>query len=99
MKLNKLKDIVINILREIPETRKSDFRLYAEVLRKLDFDLTNTTLHMFLYTASYYDAPPFESVSRARRLAQKLYPELKDKKVAEFRAEKEQEFIEFSLGL
>lgn len=98
MKLEKLHKIVKKVLEEKPEARKNDFRLYAEVLREFDFDLVKTSLHMFLFTAQYYDAPPFESVSRCRRKVQKEYPELKDTKTAKARQEKEQEYFEYSIS-
>jgi hypothetical protein len=40
----------------------------------------------------FYNLPAFESITRARRKLQALYPTLKDNVVAELREEKEEEF-------
>ena len=86
------KKIVLEVLEENKHARKDDFRLYAEVLRKMNIDIKRWSLGFFLYTAKeFFKAPAFESVSRARRLVQKKRPDLVDAETAEARAKAEEE--------
>ena len=91
--------IVLEVLEENEKARKNDFRLYAEVLRKMNVDIKSCSLWLFLYTAKeFFKAPAFESVSRARRLVQKKRPDLVDAETAEKRAKAEEEIKKYVKG-
>ena len=94
MKIRKLAEIVKEILIFVPETRTSDKLLIGEIAKEFGHDPNYD---------SYYDIandkkfPSFESITRARRKVQELYPDLRVEKVAESRTNKETEYIEFAL--
>lgn len=73
MKLNKIKTIVEECLKNDVSARNSDWKLYEDVCKKLGIS-ENITLHEIVENSK--SLPTFESVSRARRKAQEtgLYP-------------------------
>ena len=90
-----MKEIVKQILIENENTRKDDFVLIYEVINKITGGYANRM--MLSDVANFhvrYGIPSFESITRARRNVQKEMPELKEKKMAEIRANEEKEFRE-----
>lgn len=90
-----VKGIVKQILIENKKTRKDDFVLIYEVINKITGGYAK--LMMLSDVANLhikYGIPSFESITRARRNVQKEMPELKEKKMAEIRANEEKEFME-----
>ena len=96
MKLNKLKDLVLNILQDKPKTRDSDRILYDEFLKKIGVDTHYMTAYEMLHNP---DMPSIESVGRARRKAQEEHPELKASAgVEKRRMEMYNDYLEFARG-
>ena len=90
-------NLVKSILEENEQSRNSDSFLYLQLLKKKNIDLQNLTVAEFLLHMKELDAPPFESVRRARQKLQAKYPELAaTAKVKEARAEQEQEYYAFA---
>ena len=77
--LQKLTDIVKEILQEDESTRSSDKYLYYAVCKRLNDTALDDKLGDFLLTFSDYNLPQFESVGRARRKIQAQFPELRPK--------------------
>lgn len=97
-KLQKVEDVVKNVLERYPETRADDFKLIFAVYREIDF--FHTTKELFcevMLNHKKYGLPAFESVSRARRKIQKDNPELSNKKIQEARINKTSEYISYAI--
>lgn len=94
-KLNQLKEIVTRILTEREDARKDDFVLYSHVLNEMGVP-SNFDMRTMLHNHIVFGLPPFASVTRARRQAQKENPELKDANMVVIRAAKEIEYKEFA---
>ena len=96
MTLNKLKDLVLDILKNKSITRNSDRLLYDEVCTELGYDTHRMTAYEMLHNTSM---PSIESVGRARRKAQEEHPELRaTSQVSSRRMEKFSEYLEFARG-
>lgn len=92
-KLLVVKNLVHEILIQIPETRASDKLLIIEVYKKLGVPPTSSLGSVF--TNPYL--PTFESIGRARRKCQELHPELRPPKInQQMRLEMEQNYREFA---
>lgn len=88
-----IQNIVKQTLEEYPETRKSDMELIVKVASK--FAPTNTS---FAYCCFMLEKKgvSFESITRARRKMQHLYPNLRDEDAQKIRAtEEENYYIEY----
>lgn len=90
------------ILWEIPETRNSDNRLYAEILKEYGKRAGVNALTMsvgdFLKIHKAYGIPTIESVGRCRRKAQEQNEGLRAvEEVQEGRFENETEYIRFGV--
>ena len=97
MKLRKVEEYVTKILEENKKARKSDYVLYAEVLKKFNFS-GDIYLYDFLYNyTTKWQIPSFKTVERARRKVQGERPELKDKIVDDLRFEQQKDYIEYAL--
>ena len=99
--LKTTKALVTVILEQDERARNSDSHLYFRVINtiadKHNIDLTKIPVIDFLLNLKKSPFPPFESVRRSRQKIQRACPELAAcKKVAECRAEKEEEFLEFA---
>lgn len=93
MKRGKVKELVLQTLKENEKTRKDDFLLVYEVILKI----TNKEFITFKELSIdhvYFGIPSYGSITRARRNLQKKYPELKDKKTAEIREIEELKYYE-----
>ncbi len=82
-KIIKYNEIVEEILEEDPESRDCDYKLYFELINKIN---TNPTSHMLdmtlmdaLHSWSKKDMPSIFSVSRARRIVQAKYASIPSK--------------------
>jgi len=80
--IKKLEPQVELMLRQYPELRDDDNRLYVNLIIKLDAVLRNpnTTANYLLSNMAHGNYPAFESVTRARRKVQERIPELRGKR-------------------
>lgn len=89
-------NLVIKLLKNIPQTRNSDKLLFTEVLRSLgavkSVNWFGEREAVLLDSLTSGDLPSYESVRRSRQKAQEKYPELgaTDSKVIALRKQKEQ---------
>lgn len=90
--LMQLKNIVFAELNDNPETRKSDAKLIVGCFKRMGIDVSSS----FENLADNGQLKQMESITRCRRKLQQEHPELRDVKVAEFRADNEQKFKNFS---
>lgn len=72
-RLTDIENLIFPILRDVPETRDDDMKLYLEVLKHLGV-YVGCTLEHFLSNRRLY--PSYESISRCRRKIQHFNPEL-----------------------
>ena len=87
-------DLVKSILESDPNTRDDDFELIWCVAR--EYDLTRCTFTNTIVEWRKRKLPSFESLTRARRKVQEMYPSLRaSDKVSEARAEQEREYADF----
>ena len=89
--LKKIKELVMAELQQNPTARKSDPILFLGVCKRKDIDVSQS-IKFLLET---HAVPSFCSVRRARQKIQAKFPELKDEKTAERRAELEEEYRAF----
>lgn len=95
--LNKLADVIENILRENEQARNSDDLLYVKVLEREDPHILTHSVSGFLQNFNDYGVPRFESVTRVRRKVQAQNPELASaKKVKSWREDRETAIKDFS---
>ena len=83
---------VEKIMREHPEARDDDFKLYGWACKESDARVMQLTFTQVLWNASKLNIPSYESVTRARRKLQELHPELIGKKY-QARQSKQSEYI------
>lgn len=83
--------IVQRTLEDYPETRKNDALLVLRVLKTKGID----TCRSFVDLMSHGELKQVESITRLRRQVQSKFPELRDPKVAELRAEAEADCKEY----
>ena len=87
-KLYKVEDIVYQVLKEVPEARKDDFVLVAEVYNKINPEIKYLKFSEVMLAHKELGLPYFESISRARRRLQNIFEELRpSKEVQEARDE------------
>jgi hypothetical protein len=103
MKLRNTKALVKSILIKDERARNSDNYLYLQVLKTIadmkGTDFEHIPVTEFLLNMDNYGVPPFESVRRSRQKVQEECPCLAaDDMVQVFRAENEQEYIDFARG-
>lgn len=97
MKLEKIEDLVKKILEEYPDSRTSDDVLVFRVYKEINEDAMVRELFCeVLLNRKQYNLPSYKSIERCRRKIFAKYPELKPKKVTEFREQKEEEYREYS---
>lgn len=87
MKVRKTKEIVYQILDEIPEARWRDNVLIVEFVKR-----THPSLSKMSFEALKYSPICFESITRARRQYFKDNPENKPLEISELRKKLEEEF-------
>ena len=76
-KLYKVEDIVYQVLKEVPEARKDDFVLVAEVYNRIQPLIFNVPFNQVMLAHKELGLPYFESISRARRRLQSIFEELR----------------------
>ena len=95
----KLKNIVKDTLTNIEKTRNDDYMLTYFVIKKY-LDEKNMKINYFYQIMMFhktYGLPSIESITRARRLLQRKYPELRaDREVEKIRAEEEKQYREMA---
>ena len=98
--MKKTTDLVKEILMEEPAARNSDMLLYYFVCCKRNVVSLGEPCGYALMNLEKLNLPPIESVGRARRQIQKLYPELaSDKKVKAMREEQEEIYRKYAKGI
>lgn len=70
-------DLVKKILEDIPATRNDDLLLYYRVCDSLNPMILNVSFGYGLLSLKEYKLPTFETVSRARKKVQEMYPHLR----------------------
>ena len=84
---------VEKIMREHPEARDDDFKLYGWACKESDARVMTLSFSQVLWNSAKLNIPAYESVTRARRKLQELHPELRGKKYQE-RQKRQSEYIE-----
>ena len=84
--------LVEKILREHPETRDDDMRLYVWICHETCPASMIQQFSKVMWYHSDYGLPSYESITRARRKLQEQHPELRGKKY-EKRQGKQAEYI------
>ena len=96
-KLYKVEDIVYQVLKEVPEARKDDFVLVAEVYNKIQPLIFNVSFNRVMLAHKELGLPYFESISRARRRLQSIFEELRpSKEVQDARLEEQLIYREYA---
>lgn len=96
-KLYKVEDIVYQVLKEVPEARKDDFVLVAEVYNKIQPLLYNVSFNRVMLAHKELGLPYFESISRARRRLQSIFEELRpEQEVQDARLEEQLIYREYA---
>ena len=99
MKLKKTKALVKTILEQNKATRSSDMQLYFEVCKRINPEVLNNPFCAVIMNLDLFHLPPFESVRRSRQKVQAECPHLAAcEEVELYRAENEQEYVEFARG-
>ena len=95
----KLQNIVKDTLTNIERTRNDDYILTYFVIKKY-LDDRNMKIEYFYQIMMFhktYGLPSIESITRARRLIQRKYPELRaNREVEKIRAEEEKQYREMA---
>ena len=103
MEIRNLTVIVRSILYSEPQTRDDDYLLWLRAIRIVAAEKGFTgfekavSVESFLSNVKGMPLPKYETVSRARRKLQALYPELRGtERTQKARAKREKEFREFA---
>ena len=99
------KQLIREILDTLPETRKSDTRLYAEYVKVVKPELVDVGFYELFANAEKYDLPSYEGLTRQKRkIVEKEFNVLEnqkkailksmDKKEKEKESEKEEKIVE-----
>lgn len=95
----KLKNIVKDTLTNIEKTRSDDYMLTYFVIKKY-LDDKNIKIEYFYQIMMFhktYGLPSIESITRARRLLQRKYSELRaDREVEKIRVKEEERYREMA---
>ena len=85
MDLLSIKDIVKDLLTNVPSLRDNDNRLILNVWSMQDSNLKNATISFRYFTKQFIqgDLAPAESIRRVRQALQEEFPELRGKLYAE----------------
>lgn len=95
--LNRLKDIVEQILIDDEKARKDDNYLILKVIEKLHPDQVGKCFNDVMLNARQ-NGINFESIRRCRQRVQQLYPELKDFNTATKRQQQIESYVDFAFG-
>ena len=95
----KLRNIVKDTLTNIKKTRNDDYMLTYFVIKKY-LDERNMKIEYFYQIMMFhktYGLPSIESITRARRLLRRKYPELRaDREIEKIRAKEEERYRELA---
>ncbi len=98
MKENKVRqtaELVKDLMENDKKAREDDFYLYGEVIKLFGVS-TRCHLNTIFRYIRQKRIPPFETVNRARRRIQELYPELRANDFVESaRLDKSEQYIDF----
>lgn len=95
--IRKTASLVLDVLKEQPQTRNSDMLLYLKVCEIINPEALKMPLCAVLPSLKEYGLPPFETVRRARQKIQAVLPYLgSNEKVEAFRDARENDFREFA---
>lgn len=97
-KLIRIEQIVEKILEVREDARKNDDVLYIYVCEYFNRGVSSKTLKDFFMTRNKTSCPTYASVSRARRKVFEKRPELKPKKVTEYREEMEEVYRDYAIS-
>ena len=95
----KLRNIVKDTLTNIERTRNDDYILAYFVIKKYldDRKMKIDDFFQVMIFHKTYGLPSIESITRARRLLQRKYPELRaDREVEKIRAKEEERYRELA---
>ena len=95
----KLQNIVKDTLTNIERTRNDDYILTYFVIKKYldEKDIKIDYFYQIMMFHETYGLPSIESITRARRLLQRKYPELRaDREVEKIRAKEEERYRELA---
>ena len=95
-RLKKVEHIVEKILDVREDARKNDDILYLYVCEYLNRGISSMSLKDFLKTRKETGCPTFETVRRTRQKVFEKRPELKPKKVTEYREEMEEVYRDYA---
>lgn len=99
MKIETVKKMVREILKDNAHTRGDDNILFLEVLKKLGLKINEITIDIFFQNYGRLDLPSIETVTRARRKAQEENPLLlPTDEVILRRRRAEEKFYNFALN-
>ena len=93
-RVNRVQDIVFEILQDYPETRGDDFLLVLEVYKR--FAPVGESFESILRRHIEIGLPSFASIVRARRKLQVMHPELIDIEAADVREIEEEFYREYA---
>lgn len=97
--LDKMYNIVMQILTDNERARDDDMYLYALFAKIKNLEICSKPFYEVMERASEFGLPSFESVSRARRKVQAEHIELKaSEHKKSIRGEYEQMFLEWARG-
>lgn len=88
-KLRKTMEYTLDVLKTCKEARTDDFRLIYEVCLKYNPSVSSLSYREIMTNHLAHNIPSYESVTRARRYWQKMFPELCEKVSANARLEEE----------
>ena len=97
-RLKKVEHIVEKILDVREDARKNDDILYLYVCEYLNRGVSSMSLKNFLKTRKETGCPTFETVRRTRQKVFEKRPELKPKKITEYREEMEDVYRDYAIN-
>lgn len=90
--IKKIRELVLNILKDDVSTRNSDWRLYEVVCNQLGLNSSKITIHDIADNPKGF--PSFETITRCRRKAQEQGMFVASEKVQDFRVQQYFDFKE-----
>ena len=74
--IKKTSDLVKHVLQTVPEARSCNNVLYYHVCKEANSEVLKVPFGVAITDLQLYNIPCFETVTRARRKLQSIYPEL-----------------------
>jgi len=91
-KMKLLKNTVKEVLEDHPQTRSNDFLLIRYVLGRVKPETLIMTFSRVMLYAKEMELPSFASITRARRVVFKQYPELCPEETKIIRKKEQEEY-------